>query len=216
MGGVIGAGLAGPRRLRYGTPGDVLIGITIGRADGTGARSGGKVVKNVAGYDLGKLFAGSAGTLGLTTEAIFRLHPLPAARAYVTAEYVAVSVACDAVAAAANSALVSSAVEVSRAAPGGPIRGGGLLEGSAGGGASRAARVAELRGPGAVAAGGGAGGGGGRGGGAGGACWRAGRTGRDERAGRDERSRARGGADAGGEGSVRSGAPAGTGLVEGT
>jgi len=48
------------------------------RADGTIAHSGGKVVKNVAGYDLGKLFAGSAGTLGLISEAIFRLHPLPA------------------------------------------------------------------------------------------------------------------------------------------
>ena len=101
VGGVVGSGLAGPRRLRYGTPRDLLIGISIVRADGTVAKSGGKVVKNVAGYDLGKLFAGSAGTLGLITEAIFRLHPLPAARAWVTAEYVAVSVACDAAAAAA-------------------------------------------------------------------------------------------------------------------
>jgi glycolate oxidase FAD binding subunit len=72
VGGVIGSGLAGPRRLRYGTPRDLLIGMTIVRADGTIAKSGGKVVKNVAGYDLGKLFAGSAGTLGLITEAIFR------------------------------------------------------------------------------------------------------------------------------------------------
>ena len=80
VGGVVASGLAGPRRLRYGTPRDLLIGITIVRADGTVAKSGGKVVKNVAGYDLGKLFAGSAGTLGLITEATFRLHPLPAAR----------------------------------------------------------------------------------------------------------------------------------------
>ena len=63
-GGVVASGLAGPRRLRYGSPRDLLIGITIVRADGTVARSGGKVVKNVAGYDLGKLLAGSAGTLG--------------------------------------------------------------------------------------------------------------------------------------------------------
>ena len=88
IGGVVASGLAGPRRLRYGTPRDLLIGITIVRADGTVAKSGGKVVKNVAGYDLGKLLAGSAGTLALITEATFRLHPLPAARVYVTAEYV--------------------------------------------------------------------------------------------------------------------------------
>ena len=151
VGGVIGSGLAGPRRLRYGTPRDLLIGMTIVRADGTIAKSGGKVVKNVAGYDLGKLFAGSAGTLGLITEAIFRLHPLPEARAYVTAEYVAVSVACDAVAAAANSPLVSSAVELSRAEPGGPVQVGVLLEGSADGVAARAVRMAGLLGHGEVA-----------------------------------------------------------------
>ena len=146
VGGMVASGLAGPRRLRYGTPRDLLIGITIVRADGTVAKSGGKVVKNVAGYDLGKLFAGSAGTLGLITEATFRLHPLPAARAYVTAEYVAVSVACDAVAAAANSPLVSSAVELSRPALGGPIRVGVLLEGSVDGIAARSMRMADLLG----------------------------------------------------------------------
>ena len=146
VGGVVASGLAGPRRLRYGTPRDLLIGITIVRADGTVAKSGGKVVKNVAGYDLGKLFAGSAGTLGLITEATFRLHPLPAASAYVTAEYVAVSVACDAVAAAANSPLVASAVELTRARPDGPIRVGVLLEGSADGVQSRSLRMAGLLG----------------------------------------------------------------------
>ena len=151
IGGVVASGLAGPRRLRYGTPRDLLIGITIVRADGTIAKSGGKVVKNVAGYDLGKLFAGSWGTLGLITEATFRLHPLPAARAYVTAEYIAVSVACDAVAAAANSPLVSSAVELTRAEPGGPIQVGVLLEGSVDGVAARSARMAGLLGKGSVA-----------------------------------------------------------------
>ena len=58
VGGMLATGAAGPRRLRYGTPRDLLIGITVVRADGTVAYSGGKVVKNVAGYDLGKLFAG--------------------------------------------------------------------------------------------------------------------------------------------------------------
>jgi len=147
IGGVVATGLAGPRRLRYGTPRDLLIGITIVRADGTVARAGGKVVKNVAGYDLGKLLAGSAGTLALITEATFRLHPLPAAKAYVTAEYVATGVACDAVAAAANSPLVASAVELSRPEPGGPIRIGVLIEGSADGVAARAMRMAGLLGP---------------------------------------------------------------------
>ena len=86
-GGVVATGTAGPRRLRYGAPRDLLIGITVVRADGMVAHSGGKVVKNVAGYDLGKLFCGSAGTLGLITEATFRLHPVPAAVAYLTAEF---------------------------------------------------------------------------------------------------------------------------------
>ncbi len=146
VGGVVASGLAGPRRLRYGTPRDLLIGITIVRADGTTARSGGKVVKNVAGYDLGKLLAGSAGTLALITEATFRLHPLPAAKVYVTAEYVSAGIACDAVAAAANSPLVASAVELSRPEPGGPIRIGVLLEGSAEGVEARAIRMADLLG----------------------------------------------------------------------
>ncbi|HEY5396639.1 MAG TPA: FAD-binding oxidoreductase [Trebonia sp.] len=147
VGGVVASGLAGPRRLRYGTPRDLLIGITIVRADGIVARSGGKVVKNVAGYDLGKLLAGSAGTLALITEATFRLHPLPAARVYVTAEYASAAIACDAVAAAANSPLVASAVELSRPSPGGPIRVGVLLEGSSEGVAARAMRMAGLLGP---------------------------------------------------------------------
>jgi glycolate oxidase FAD binding subunit len=84
VGGVVAAAAAGPHRLRYGTPRDLLIGIQVVLADGTVARSGGKVVKNVAGYDLGKLFAGSFGTLGVITECTFRLHPLPPARRVVS------------------------------------------------------------------------------------------------------------------------------------
>jgi glycolate oxidase FAD binding subunit len=75
LGGIVAAGASGPLRHRYGTARDLLIGITVVLADGTVARSGGKVVKNVAGYDLGKLFAGSLGTLGLIAEVTFRLHP---------------------------------------------------------------------------------------------------------------------------------------------
>ena len=77
IGGLIATNAAGPLRFRYGAPRDLLIGLTIVLADGSVAKAGGKVVKNVAGYDLGKLFAGSYGTLGLITQATFRLHPLP-------------------------------------------------------------------------------------------------------------------------------------------
>jgi FAD/FMN-containing dehydrogenases len=87
VGGTLATAVAGPRRLRYGTARDLLIGATVVLADGTVARSGGKVVKNVAGYDLGKLFTGSYGTLGVIAEATFRLHPLPADRRWVTATY---------------------------------------------------------------------------------------------------------------------------------
>jgi glycolate oxidase FAD binding subunit len=146
VGGVVASGLAGPRRLRYGTPRDLIIGITIVRADGTVAKAGGKVVKNVAGYDLSKLFAGSAGTLGVITEATFRLHPLPAARVYVTTSYTDAAAAGAAVAAAANSPLTPSAVELSRAEPDGPIDVGVLVEGSADGVGARASGLADLLG----------------------------------------------------------------------
>ncbi|HTW18720.1 MAG TPA: FAD-binding oxidoreductase [Mycobacteriales bacterium] len=86
IGGVVAAGSSGPCRLRYGTPRDLLVGITVVLADGTVAKSGGKVVKNVAGYDLGKLFTGSFGTLGVIAECTFRLHPLPPVRRVVTAK----------------------------------------------------------------------------------------------------------------------------------
>jgi glycolate oxidase FAD binding subunit len=63
--------------LRFGSLRDLVIGATLALADGTVASSGGKVVKNVAGYDLPKLVTGALGTLGIITRAIFRLHPLP-------------------------------------------------------------------------------------------------------------------------------------------
>jgi glycolate oxidase FAD binding subunit len=76
IGGVVAANSSGPRRLRYGTVRDLIIGIKVVLADGTVAKAGGKVVKNVAGYDLSKLFTGSLGTLGVIAEANFRLHPI--------------------------------------------------------------------------------------------------------------------------------------------
>ncbi len=77
IGGIIAANSSGPLRLRYGTVRDLIIGITVVLSDGTVAKAGGKVVKNVAGYDLGKLFSGSMGTLGIIADANFRLHPIP-------------------------------------------------------------------------------------------------------------------------------------------
>lgn len=129
IGGTLATGTAGPRRLRYGTPRDLVIGITVVRADGTVASSGGKVVKNVAGYDLGKLFAGSYGTLGLIVEAVFRLHPLPAAAGYTTLDAADPATAARAVATAAASELAPTAVEISRAGRSQPVRVGVLLEG---------------------------------------------------------------------------------------
>jgi glycolate oxidase FAD binding subunit len=77
VGGVIAANACGPRRHLYGTIRDLLIGVTVVTADGAVVRGGGKVVKNVAGYDLPKLFIGSWGTLGVVVEATFKLRPLP-------------------------------------------------------------------------------------------------------------------------------------------
>jgi glycolate oxidase FAD binding subunit len=112
VGGVVAANASGPRRLRYGTVRDLIIGITVVLADGTVARAGGKVVKNVAGYDLAKLFCGSLGTLGLVAEATFRLHPLPAAAAVVTLEVDTPQRVGAAVGPLLRSALEPSAVEL--------------------------------------------------------------------------------------------------------
>jgi glycolate oxidase FAD binding subunit len=75
---------SGPLRHRYGSMRDLVVGTTVALSDGTLARSGGKVIKNVAGYDLAKLFTGSLGTLGLIVRIAVRLHPQPTATATVT------------------------------------------------------------------------------------------------------------------------------------
>jgi glycolate oxidase FAD binding subunit len=77
VGGVLSANDSGALRLRFGALRDLIIGVTLALSDGTLASSGGKVVKNVAGYDLPKLVTGALGTLGVITRAVFRLHPLP-------------------------------------------------------------------------------------------------------------------------------------------
>jgi glycolate oxidase FAD binding subunit len=144
VGGLIATGAAGPLRYRYGSPRDLLIGITVVRADGTVARSGGKVVKNVAGYDIGKLFAGSLGTLGLITEATFRLHPQPDAAAWVTLDCPDSASAASAVRAVADSPLAPSAIELDWASAGAPLTVAALLEGEADSVSRRSTRLQEL------------------------------------------------------------------------
>lgn len=79
VGALLAENRSGPLRHRYGAPRDLVLGVTLVLADGTVASAGGKVVKNVAGYDLARLVCGSQGTLALIARASFRLHPLPRA-----------------------------------------------------------------------------------------------------------------------------------------
>jgi glycolate oxidase FAD binding subunit len=77
IGGLVATADSGPLRHRFGGIRDLVVGVTVVLSDGTVAKAGGKVIKNVAGYDLAKLFAGSFGTLGLIASVSVRLHPLP-------------------------------------------------------------------------------------------------------------------------------------------
>jgi glycolate oxidase FAD binding subunit len=88
VGGLVATADSGPSRQRYGGVRDLVIGITVVLSDGSVASAGGKVIKNVAGYDLGKLFTGSHGSLGLIASVAVRLHPLPRTTATVTASTV--------------------------------------------------------------------------------------------------------------------------------
>ncbi|HEX7146327.1 MAG TPA: FAD-binding oxidoreductase [Actinomycetota bacterium] len=146
VGGVVAANASGPRRLRYGTVRDLIIGITVVLADGTVAHAGGKVVKNVAGYDLAKLFCGSLGTLGMVAEAIFRLHPLPAATAVVTVQVESPAQAGRAVQRLRRSALEPSAAELVVGELGWPGRLTVVFEGIQPGVEAQAAAAVELLG----------------------------------------------------------------------
>ncbi len=86
VGGVLATAESGTLRIRYGAVRDLVLGVEMALPDGSVIKAGGKVVKNVAGYDLTKLAIGSLGTLGVITRAVFRLHPIPVA----IASYVAV------------------------------------------------------------------------------------------------------------------------------
>jgi glycolate oxidase FAD binding subunit len=112
IGGIVAANSSGPRRYRYGTIRDLIIGITVVLHDGTVAKAGGKVVKNVAGYDLSKLFTGSLGTLGIIATANFRLHPIPEATRTVAVEVESPQAARGAAQAIVHSQVEATAVEL--------------------------------------------------------------------------------------------------------
>ena len=112
LGACLAANLSGPRRHRYGAPRDLVIGVTVVLTDGTLASSGGKVVKNVAGYDLGKLFCGSRGAFGWIQRAALRLHPRPAAQATVVVRFDTPQEGAGLAQAVLRSQLVPSALDI--------------------------------------------------------------------------------------------------------
>ncbi|HKS98398.1 MAG TPA: FAD-binding oxidoreductase [Rugosimonospora sp.] len=157
IGGMLATGEAGPLRHTYGAPRDLLLGVEFARADGVVAHAGGKVVKNVAGYDLGKLLCGSYGTLGVLASATFRLHPLPARRSWVVRGVHNPSEVAGLVAELLASPLAPTAVEVDlpslpvlpRQRDGGPVPGGQLavlFEGSVAGVPARCRAAGALLG----------------------------------------------------------------------
>ena len=116
LGGVLATDASGPRRYLYGTARDLVIGMRIVGSDGAVVRSGGRVVKNVAGYDLHKLFIGSLGTLGLIVEATLKLRPRPEADRACWAAFADLATADAAVRAVMASDLVPHSIELLDAA----------------------------------------------------------------------------------------------------
>jgi len=150
VGGALATTRSGPRRLLYGTPRDLVLGITMVRPDGVVAKAGGKVVKNVAGYDIAKLMGGAYGTLGLVTRLVVRLHPLPPDSRWLQVS-LPLPEAASAALALAGSQLAPSAVEVRRRAGADEADVLVLLEGTERGVAARADAAVELLGQGAAA-----------------------------------------------------------------
>ncbi len=143
LGGALATNLSGPRRVWAGAARDLVIGLRLVRADGTVARAGGKVVKNVAGYDLCKLLAGSFGTLAVVTEVTVRLHPVPEADRWVVAEVPHDRLGA-VLAEVLHSQLVPHAVEVHAEPGAGRALVGALLGGTEGGVTARAEALAQV------------------------------------------------------------------------
>jgi glycolate dehydrogenase FAD-binding subunit len=112
LGGILASNASGPRRHLYGTARDLVIGLTVVTADGSLVRGGGKVVKNVAGYDLPKLYVGSCGTLGVLVETTLKLRPRPDVDRLVVARFARMKDAGPAARALLGSDLLPSAVEL--------------------------------------------------------------------------------------------------------
>ncbi|MER5390088.1 FAD-binding oxidoreductase [Saccharopolyspora sp. NPDC002686] len=145
VGGVVATATSGPCRHLFGGVRDLLIGITVVRADGTITIAGGKVVKNVAGYDIGKLYTGSFGTLGVITEAVFRLHPVSAEHRWISATATDPSSAAAVADAIRHSQAMPTAIELNRVGDG-PITVCGQLEGRPEATHARAAELAAVLG----------------------------------------------------------------------
>lgn len=143
IGGIVATGAFGPLRARYGAVRDLIIGVTLVRADGAVARGGGKVVKNVAGFDIPKVACGSLGTLGLVATAAFRLHPLPEATSTVLASGLRAE-AVVALVAAARSAQLEPACVVALSAGAARFDVGLRFEGFGRGVDQQVSRIAEL------------------------------------------------------------------------
>lgn len=143
VGGALATGASGPRRLQRLALRDLVLGATVVLADGTVAASGGKVVKNVAGYDLAKMMTGSYGTLAVIVQAAFRLHPLRTARRFVvgTGGWEDVARAARAV---VGSQLAPAAVEIDRSQGSDTATVAVLLEGTEHALDARAADAAAL------------------------------------------------------------------------
>jgi glycolate oxidase FAD binding subunit len=141
IGGCLAGDLSGPRRHRFGAPRDLLLGVTLVLADGTVANAGGTVVKNVAGYDLGKLVCGSAGRYAAIARASLRLHPLPAARASVVVDVDEPDEAARLARTVAHSALIPTACDLEW--PGRLLL---RFEGGEAGVAAQVARAADILG----------------------------------------------------------------------
>ena len=112
LGGIVSSNAAGPRRHLYGACRDLVIGLTVVTAAGTLVKGGGKVVKNVAGYDLPKLFVGAFGTLGVIVEATVKLRPRPDADRMVVARFASLKEAGAAARAVMGSDLLPSALDL--------------------------------------------------------------------------------------------------------